>query len=138
MCTLRLIRDSTGDEGTFGKFYLNETGAYLCESLELPDRDNMSNKSCILPGEYGLSPWNSAKFPRTLYVHDTPGRSYILIHGANYAGNTDKGFKTHLHGCIAPGSRRGVLNGQQAILSSKPALRRIVALNPKKIIVEWA
>ena len=138
MATIRLIRDTTSDQGTFGKIYLEETGEYLSESLELPDRDNMSNKSCILPGDYKLTPWNSRKFPRTLYVHNTPGRSAILIHSANFAGNTDKGLKTHLLGCIAPGNRRGVLEGQQAILASRPALRRIVALKPNRLIVEWA
>ena len=65
-----------------------------------------------------------------------PDRSAILIHGANWGGNKDKGFRTHLNGCIAPGRRVGRLEGQRAVLASQPALRNLIELEPEILEIQ--
>lgn len=132
---ISLVRTTTSDEGSFGELF-DEDGEFVCFTGELPWRDNRRMVSCIPEGEYALQRWNSAKFPNTLHVMDVPSRSAILIHSANYCGDTTKGYKTHLNGCIAPGRLLGRLGGQNAILASKPALRKVVAMVPTKLMVE--
>ena len=112
-------------------------------SAELPWRDNLQGKSCIPEGKYrvvwGLSP-RLKKF--TYRILDVPARSGVLIHSANLMGNVDAGFKCQLEGCIALGERRGVMEGQKAILLSKPAIRRFEDKMERKeftleIVNEW-
>jgi hypothetical protein len=56
-------------------------------------------------------------------VCGVPDRSAILFHGGNYAGATDKGFKSHSLGCILVGSYPGMLGKQRAVLASATAFR---------------
>lgn len=65
-------------------------------------------------------------------VANVPGRSHILIHSANVAGDVDMGWDSQLHGCIAPAERLGAIKNtagrmQRAGLVSRPALRRLMA-----------
>ena len=70
-----------------------------------------------------------------MHVANVEARSAILIHGGNWGGDSEKGLRTHLLGCIAPGRRIGILEGQRAVLSSKPALRNLIALDPSELLV---
>ena len=128
MRILKLFRDETGDDGTLGTLVGN---ALSLSVIELPWRDNMRNRSCIPDGEYLVLPHRSPRFGRCLHITDVPHRSHVLFHSGNVAGDSELGFKTHSHGCILPGIRRGVLgiNGrrQRAVLSSKTALRHLLA-----------
>ena len=119
-------------QGTPGEV-LTESGAHVCFMMELPDRGNARSVSRILPGAYRLSVWNSRKFPRSMWVHDTPGRDAILIHGGNWAGDEENGWKTHSLGCLLPCTRHGSLNGQLGGLASQPALRKLMGLNPTEL-----
>ena len=115
-----LVRHETGDAGTFGSFMYDGDSVY---SLELPDRGNQPNRSCVPLGKY-LCRWTySPAFKRMMYILDpVDGRSGIRIHPANLAGDVDKGLRSHLYGCIALGERRGTLHGQDGILVSRPAV----------------
>jgi hypothetical protein len=42
-------------------------------------------------------------------------------------GDSAKGFRAQLNGCIALGERLGWLGGQKAVLLSAPAVRRLEA-----------
>ena len=42
-------------------------------------------------------------------------------------GDSKKGFRSQLHGCIALGERLGWIAGQKAVLLSQPAVRRLEA-----------
>lgn len=98
-----LYRIKSTDEGTFG--ILAHEGNWWY-SLELPDRENRRNISRIPSGSYDVSLRYSPHFKKKLYhVKRVPNRSFILIHGANFAGDTKKGWQTHLHGCIALGKQ---------------------------------
>ncbi|WFS64018.1 DUF5675 family protein [Pseudodesulfovibrio thermohalotolerans] len=119
-----LIRMRTGNEGTFGSLFFGGKRLY---TAELPWRDNRSNLSCIPCGTYIVVPHLSRRFGRVYHVLDVPGRSAILLHSGNYAGNSEMGLKTHSHGCILPGLHLGSLGGQAAVLSSRPAITALVA-----------
>lgn len=126
-----LKRSPSTDQGTFGVLTF---GADVVHTLELPWRDNMRQKSCIPHGVYLCALVKSPRFGRVYGLQDVPGRSHVLIHSANFAGDVDKGWTTQLQGCIAPALRVGQMRNnagvmQAAGLVSRPALARLM---------EWA
>lgn len=130
MRRITLTRLESSDQGTFGTIQV-PNGDYL-ESFyagELPDRDNRSNVSCIPTGIYVVSQVDWLKHNKKAYmVQGVKGRGGILIHAANYMGDSEKGYKTQLKGCIALGERLGKMEGQKVLLMSAPAIRRFEAL----------
>jgi hypothetical protein len=92
-----IIRKTFTDESTIGKLFLN--GEKMCDTLELPYRDNQRRISCIPAGEYKAR----LRYPREsgsrdylhILVKDVPNRDYILFHRGNNA--------SHSRGCILVG-----------------------------------
>lgn len=128
MKTVSLTRFPSTDQGTFGILVFGTT---TCFSVELPWRNNRTARSCIPVGTYTCRITNSPKFGKVYHVENVPGRSAVLIHGANFGGDIDLGYTTHLQGCIAPCNRLGQLrnskgNMQSAGLVSAPALRTMM------------
>lgn len=128
MKTAKLMRFHNLEQGTFGELAF---GTEFTQCLELPWRDNKPQRSCIPPGTYTCRLVNSPRFGRVYEVCDVPGRSNILFHPANFAGDVERGWTTELHGCIAPCLRRGVMRNadgvwQRAGLVSKPAVGRLM------------
>ena len=119
-----LKRLPSTDQGTTGILSCED---FCCFMRELPWRDNIQQKSCIPVGEYMVVWGNSPRFGMCYHVTNVPNRGSILIHSGNYTGNTDKGFKTHSHGCLLPAKRVGILAGQEAGLLSGVALRELVS-----------
>lgn len=119
-----LTRAPSTDEGTFGTLQLD---AQVLRTTELPWRDNKPQASCIPPGVYRCEIVQSPKFGRVYGVQNVPGRSAILIHSANYGGDTAKGYRSQLLGCIAPCMDHGQLDGQMAGLQSRDALGEFMA-----------
>jgi hypothetical protein len=135
MKTVYLFRTSTSDQGTEG--IVIYSGKY-CYSLELPWRDNKPNISCIPKGAYEAKIRLSPRFGRVYWILEVEGRTYILIHSGNWAGREDLGYKTHTSGCILFGKYRGELQGQRAVLASRPALRQFIDTmgnEPFKLII---
>lgn len=66
----------------------------------------------------------SPKYGQVYEVTGVDGRSYILFHQGNYCGDRNMGLRTNVQGCVLLGRKRGKLNGQKAVLSSRPARRR--------------
>lgn len=126
-----LYREDTSDEGTFG--YMVYMG-FWWHTLELPNRDNKISISCIPPGEYICEYRYSPHFKRiTFHLTDVKGRTYILIHSANFAGDVDKGYQSHLNGCIALGKGRGKIKNkfgkyQKAIFTSRYAVSEFMGI----------
>jgi uncharacterized protein DUF5675 len=117
-----ITRFDRGDQGCFGRL---ETYGLTCYSGELPDRDNQSNLSCVLPGIYQVAWTYSPAFKRFMYLLlGTAPRAGIRKHSANLMGDILKGLKAQLNGCIALGERLGWIDGQKALLLSAPAIRR--------------
>ena len=115
-----LQREASQDDGTYGVLTLPDGSTF--HTLELPWNDNITQKSCIPPGTYKVEIRDSPKFGRCYEVKQVPGRSAILIHAGNTAGNVDKGLKSDVQGCILLGLSRGRINNQIAVTESKSAL----------------
>ncbi len=80
-------------EGTNGK--LECEGKLICNTIELPWKNNETKVSCIPEGNYFIKKRYSQKFQWHLEVLDVKNRSLILFHPANNA-------LQELNGCIAP------------------------------------
>lgn len=123
-----LTRRESTDEGTAG--VLSFGGEYTF-TMELPWRDNRPQLSCIPKGTYTCVIVRSPKFGKVYEVKNVPNRSHVLIHSANFAGNSDLGYNTQLHGCIAPATRLGTMRNskgdmQLAGLVSRAALTQFM------------
>ncbi|POY36264.1 hypothetical protein C3K47_10945 [Solitalea longa] len=79
--------------GTNGKLFNNNT--FMCETIELPWRNNKRSISCIPEGRYRIRPREHPKHGHQLEIVNVPLREAILIHPANFA-------LRELQGCIAP------------------------------------
>lgn len=122
MMRLKLYREETSDQGTFGQ--LIGTGLRLFTG-ELPDHDNASNISCIPPGVYRCFYSLSPRFGYYTYALDSvPGRTGVRIHSANLMGDSPP-WKRQLNGCIALGQKRGTMGGQKCVLVSRPAITEL-------------
>lgn len=129
MKSAAIQRGASTDEGAFGVLTF---GAQTLRTLELPWRDNRTQRSCIPVGAYTCAIVQSPKFGRVYAVENVPGRNHVLIHPANLAGDVDLGWTTQLHGCIAPCQRVGAMRNnagrmQAAGLISKPAVAALMA-----------
>lgn len=123
-----LARVNSSDQGTFGVL---KFGADTVYTVELPWRDNQRARSCIPVGSYDCQMVRSPRFGHVYGVVKVPGRSNVLIHSANLAGDVDKGYTTQLEGCIAPAMRLGQMRNnagqmQAAGLLSRPALNKLM------------
>lgn len=131
-----LLRDDSTDQGTPGVLAL---GKAAWRTLELPWLDNRRKLSCIPAGTYRCALVDSPRFGRVYHVRDVPGRSAVLIHSGNWAGGIPA-WRTHVQGCVLLGERLGTLDGQLAVLVSRPAVRRLMAAlhgQPFDLEVQW-
>jgi hypothetical protein len=136
-----LERKRTGDDGTFGVITVGDRSWF---TGELPwrdiDRDGISDNdfSCIPAGRYQCKMTFSPRFKTQTYeVLGVRGRHSIRIHPANYMGDSKKGKRCQLHGCIALGKKLGIMDGQGAVLVSRPAVREFeTALNKEPFTLE--
>ncbi len=121
-----LTRLETSNQGTFGVLTLD---SHKWFTGELPWKGNQSQISCIPKGLYFANWQYSPRFKKMMFgIGPVEGRSGIRIHPANLMGDASKGYRAQLNGCIALGQAIGVLDGQKAVLLSKPAVRQFEAL----------
>ena len=102
--------------GTNGK--LECEGKLICNTIELPWKNNETRVSCIPEGKYFIRKRYSQKFKWHLEVLDVENRSFILFHPANNA-------LKELNGCIAPVTK---LSGPGLGLMSRKAFERLKTL----------
>ncbi len=100
-------------DGTNGK--LECEGKSICNTIELPWRENEKRVSCIPEGKYFIRKRYSQKFKWHLEVMDVKNRSLILFHPANNA-------LLELNGCIAPVTK---LSGAGLGLMSRKAFEKL-------------
>lgn len=130
---LLLLRHASDDEGTVGTVINDGRVALLME--ELPWRDNRSNLSHIPAGRYRveyLARSASGKYRDIYHVLNVPGRTGILIHAGNYAGDSLQGLCTDSWGCLLPGLRLGRMNGQRVVLASRGGMDALHALTGRQ------
>ncbi|KUJ73914.1 hypothetical protein AVO42_00390 [Thiomicrospira sp. XS5] len=104
------------------------TGQHICYLMELPERDNLPNISRIPAGRYlvkYLARSGSGKYHDVYHITGVPDRSGILIHGGNFAGDTELNYRTDSWGCVLTARRIGAIGGQVAGLASRAALRKL-------------
>jgi hypothetical protein len=102
--------------GTNGK--LECKGKSICNTIELPWRENETRVSCIPEGKYFIKKRYSQKFQGHLEVLDVKNRSLILFHPANNA-------LLELNGCIAPVTK---LSGPGLGFMSRKAFIRLKSM----------
>ena len=100
-------------DGTNGKLECN--GKSICNTIELPWRENQKRVSCIPEGKYFIRKRYSQKFQWHLEVIDVKDRGLILFHPANNA-------LLELNGCIAPVTK---LSGPGLGLMSRKAFAKL-------------
>lgn len=100
-------------DGTNGK--LECEGKFICNTIELPWKNNETKVSCIPEGKYFIKKRYSKKFQWHLEVMDVKNRSLILFHPANNA-------LQELNGCIAPVTK---LSGPGLGLMSRKAFAKL-------------
>lgn len=112
---LELIRTYHPD-GVNGELLID--GTKVCNTIELPWKENQSRISCIPEGTYQLTKRYSLRFGWHLLVNNVYGRNYILIHAFNDAVKESKG-------CIAPVF---VLTGNGKGIRSRVALKLLLSI----------
>lgn len=103
-------------EGTNGK--LECEGKLICNTIELPWKNNETKVSCIPEGKYFIKKRYSTKFNWHLEITNVSNRNLILIHPANNALH-------ELNGCIAPVTK---LSGPGLGLISRKAFNKLKLL----------
>lgn len=81
------------DDRTIGVFKL---GDFECYTLELPDKDNQQNISCIQEGTYRCERIISPSLGDCYNIEGVQGRTYVRIHKGNYLHE--------IKGCILVGA----------------------------------
>lgn len=122
MKTVFANRYESSKYGTFSIWKQADTN-FTCHCIELPWRNNQRRISCIPAGEYIVKIRKSPKYGDIYHVKNVTGRSYILIHSGNYAGDVSKGLKSHSMGCLLLGLKRGWLKEQKVVLNSRIAVK---------------
>ena len=92
---------------------------WSCFINELPERGNERNISRIRGGEYPARFVNTPKHGDVYLLEKVPDRSAILMHSGTYAGDTTKGWKSDVLGCLEFGLKVVVLNGQRGVVNSR-------------------
>ncbi len=106
--TATIEREPSTREGTFGEFYIRVDGGngLTLSLLELPWHDNAVNVSCIPVGKYRCVMVNSPRYGWVYKILKVPGRTDILLHRGNWAGERDSELKSQVKGCCLPGMGR--------------------------------
>lgn len=111
------LRTFDNDKQTLGVWSVTDPlqgVVFLARTLELPDKANANNVSCIIPGKYICKYTKSASFSAakgapvyTYEITSVPGRAGVRIHSANYY--------TQLRGCISLGAAHKDINADQQL-----------------------
>lgn len=107
-------RVDQNEERTFGELFYQDVK--VCDTLELPWKENNQFLSCIPEGTYSIR-WSTSHHNNPCFeILNVPGRKGVLLHAANKV--------SELLGCIAPGIRSGeeIRGG-----TSKPAVEALGA-----------
>lgn len=117
---------------TLGALFVLEGSKKLFEgvSIELPNKGNQHNISCIPEGVYDMIKIVSPTKGKCFLLLNVPNRSNVEMHIGNYA----TGKKVDTKGCILPGLRFDDINkdGNLDVVYSTQALETLLNLLPEK------
>lgn len=113
------LDDSTVGVMTYGS-------SFRCVTLELPNKDNNSNVSCIPRGTYVCEKWTSPSKGECLRILDVPNRTDVLVHAGNYT--------SQILGCCLVGDSLTDMNadGILDVTNSKKTLEKLLAAIPDR------
>lgn len=114
---VEIFRMEKSVDGTLGTVRIDNE--LFCTTLELPEKQNLPNISCIPSGKYTCKRVMSPKFGETFQVMDVPKRSHILFHAGNTVADTA--------GCILLGKYPAKLKGHRAVLNSGNTFKAFLA-----------
>jgi hypothetical protein len=129
---IEITRETDQTIETKGKLIvLNDAGAnvFSCFTLELPDKNNASQISCIPAGSYICKKVPASHIPyEHISVTNVPNRAGIAIHIGNYAA----GKKVDFEGCIGVGNGFADVNhdGILDIFGSHDAFTKLMKVLP--------
>jgi hypothetical protein len=128
---LRLDRNAFTPWGTFGVLEFPTYEKFY--TVERPWLDNEAYVSCIPDGVYELTKRHSpvvhrtsgGEFPEGWEITDVPGRTFIMIHPANWMGD--------LAGCIGVGMDYRITQNRSgeyapSVMNSRKAFQRVMEL----------
>ena len=109
---------------TIGELYIDDQ--YFCKTLELPNKGNKPNVSCVPAGIYPCEKYFSSKLGACIAVLEVDGRKYIRIHVGN--------FTYQIEGCILVGEKLLDFDGDGVtdVTNSKATMKRLFELLPDK------
>lgn len=116
--TVRLIRVEESDHGTFG--VLTICSHVFCVTLELPDKLNKYEESCIPAQQYMCKRIISPKFRETFEITNVPFRDHVLFHKGNTINNT--------LGCVILAQYYGKLEEDRAIRNSGTTFKKFMQI----------
>jgi hypothetical protein len=128
MKQIKLLRVSHSLKlGTYGVM-LKEDEEPICNSLELPWRNNLNDISCIPAGDYRVI-WEAANRARVLEV---PKRVGVLIHSGNWI--------TEILGCILPAMRFSYADEHSGVHESMTAMKQLRAATDEEFLlrIRWS
>jgi hypothetical protein len=136
MDDLRLVREVSDQDGTFGRLFLPDGRWWF--TMEDDWRNNLVGQSCIPLGRYRLQRtiyhkkalavppdpyWLALKF-QTFEVRDVPDRTRILLHPAT--------TEEDVEGCIGVGCVQGYVIVPRDEDTNAPAVRKRAVLQSRK------
>lgn len=112
--TVRLVRQASTPQGTPGRIY---PGEYSFDTLEPPAPHHRPDHPRVPAGKYLCKQVGTRKFPGRYVLQQVPGRSGIVMHPGNWAGDPAQGYQSDTDGCILLGYKATLLNthGKQQI-----------------------
>lgn len=117
MKKLHLHRFYNDQNRTLGMLTIVGDPNFTLWTCENPWLDNTPFKSCIPRGVYTCKPFSGTKYKEVYQVMDVADRWSVLIHW----GNTPKDTQ----GCILLGLQCGEVLGEQGVLNSKKAVKKL-------------
>ena len=106
----------------------------FCLTVEREWKDNMSDVSCIFPGEYLCKRVKSPKFGETFEITGAKDRSHVLFHKGNIFSNSK--------GCVILGEQfepvAGVFGVQASGKAFEEFMGRLKGENEFKLIIKEA
>lgn len=142
---IKVTRERSADTGTPGVLHVSGIDWY-CRTLELPWRNNEKGISCIIADTYRATVGDSPSLHRkVLRLEDRYGRTDVLVHNGNWAGDVSKGLETQVHGCTLVGSGYAEIENhkgapQLGIINSVKTLEAFLAAigpGPHAITYSW-
>lgn len=122
---LLLERFAYSPDGTFGKLYIEDFVCYTCEK---PWEGNAKRVSCIPEGNYTMelrqsgvvSDSTAGEFVEGWEIKDVPGRTFIMLHPANWP--------SELAGCISQGRHYAIMRKANGVTHSRDTFREMMNL----------